>query len=60
MRDPCRVILLAPVLLLLHVAEEAPGFVTWLNNLVADGITFQRFAWVNGVGFLITLSVAIL
>ena len=60
MRDPCRVILLAPVLLLLHVAEEAPGFVTWFNNLVADGITFQLFAWVNGAGFLITLFVAML
>ena len=57
--DPCRVVLLAPVLLLLHVAEEAPGFVAWFNGLVADGITFQLFAWVNAAGFLITLSVAI-
>jgi hypothetical protein len=46
--------------LLVHVAEEAPGFVDWFNGLVADGITFPLFAWVNAGGFLITLSVAML
>jgi len=60
LRDPCRAIWLAPVLFLLHVAEEAPGFVAWFNDLVAQGINPQLFAWANVVGFLITLSVAAL
>lgn len=58
--DPCRIILLAPVLFLLHVAEEAPGFVAWFNRLVPQGITFELFAWANAGGFLITLSIAVL
>lgn len=57
--DPCRIVLLAPVLFLLHVAEEAPGFVTWFNGLVAEGITTELFAWVNAGGFVITLLFAV-
>ena len=60
LRDPCRAIWLAPIFFLLHVAEEAPGFVAWFNSLVAPGINPQLFAWANGVGFLITLSIAAL
>lgn len=57
--DPCRIILLAPALFLLHVAEEAPGFVAWFNGLVPEGMNPQLFAWANAGGFLITLCVAL-
>jgi hypothetical protein len=57
---PARIIWLAPLLFLLHVAEEAPGFVVWFNSLVRNGITQQSFLMVNASAFLITVFVAIL
>ena len=56
--QPHRAILLAPVLFIVHVVEEAPGFVVWFNTLVADGITQALFLTVNGFGLVITLAVA--
>jgi Protein of unknown function with HXXEE motif len=55
--DPSRLVLLAPLIFLAHVAEEAPGFVSWFNSLVRPGISQQLFSWVNGFGFLITVAV---
>ena len=47
-----------PVVFLLHVAEEAPGFVTWFNSLVAPPISQRLFLSVNAVALAITLVVA--
>lgn len=53
-----RVVLLSPILFMLHVIEEAPGFVAWFNSLVERGITQSTFLSVNAVGFLITVVLA--
>ncbi len=55
--EPYRAVLAAPLLLVLHLAEEAPGFVDWFNTLVADGITQAFFYTVNAFGLLITIAV---
>jgi hypothetical protein len=52
---PARVILLAPVVFLLHVAEEAPRFVAWFNALVEPDITTRLFLTVNASGLVVTL-----
>jgi len=50
--------LLAPLIFLLHVAEEAPGFVDWFNSLVRPEITPSIFYSVTAAGFVITLIVS--
>jgi hypothetical protein len=57
---PSRVILLAPVIFILHVVEEFPGFVAWFNSLVRDGISQRLFLQVNVSAFVITTLVAAL
>jgi len=47
-----------PIVFALHVAEEAPGFVAWFNNLVTPGITQRLFLSVNATALLITLAIA--
>lgn len=47
--------LLAPVVFVIHVIEEAPTFVPWFNSLVEPDITEPLFFSVNGVAFLITV-----
>ena len=49
---------LAPVVFLLHVAEEAPGFVRWFNSHVGRGITSESFWQVNISALVITGIVA--
>ena len=39
----CRIVLLAPVIFVAHVAEETPGFVEWANSLMQEGITERLF-----------------
>lgn len=58
--DPAAVILLAPVVFALHVAEEAPSFVAWFNSLVTPGISQGSFLRVNATALLITVTLAIL
>ena len=47
-------VLLAPIVLVIHVLEEAPEFVSWFNSLVEPDISEPLFLTVNGVAFLIT------
>ena len=56
--DPARVILLAPVIFLIHVLEEAPHFVNWFNTLVQPHISQGNFLGVNAFCFLVTLGLA--
>ena len=51
--------LLLPLVFLVHVAEEAPSFVTWFNSLVTPGITERLFLTVNLIAFLITLALGL-
>lgn len=51
--------ILSPVVFVLHVVEEAPGFVEWFNRLVEPDITPASFLSVNGVAFAVTVIVAI-
>lgn len=57
LRRPDRLILVAPVIFAIHVAEEAPGFVDWVNALMRPPITPELFYAVNAAGLLITLLV---
>src|SRR5688572_16132431 len=54
-----KLLLLAPLLFAAHVAEEAPGFVTWVNSHIDRDITQAAFWNVNTIAFLITLAVVI-
>lgn len=57
--DPFRLVLLAPFIFAVHVAEEtAAGFVAWFNSLVHPPITLGLFLTVNAVCFAITLFTA--
>ena len=47
--------LLAPVVFVVHVIEEAPSFVPWFNSIVEPDISQPLFLTVNGIGFLITV-----
>ena len=47
-----------PVVFILHVLEEAPGFVAWFNRHVDPDITSRLFLTVNAAGFVITLIAA--
>jgi hypothetical protein len=52
-----RAILLAPLVFILHVIEEAPGFVEWANAHVEPDITTGTFWSVNTTGLIVTLVV---
>ena len=56
----CRLVLLTPVLFVVHVVEEAPGFVEWVNSLVEEDITQQLFIAVNTGGFVVTAVLAVI
>lgn len=47
--------LLAPLILALHVAEEAPGLVQWLDRVVNVTMTTEAFVAINATGLLLTL-----
>jgi hypothetical protein len=47
---------LAPVIFVIHVAEERSGFVAWFNQHVARGITPDLFWTVNLAGLAITVA----
>jgi hypothetical protein len=55
-----KLVLIAPVIFILHVLEEAPGFVAWFNGLVPRGISQSLFLTVNAVALIITVLIAIL
>jgi hypothetical protein len=47
--------LLAPIIFVTHVVEEAPTFVSWFNRLVEPDITDGMFLRVNATAFVITI-----
>jgi hypothetical protein len=53
-----RLALALPVIFVVHVCEEAPGFVAWFNGLVSPHVTQQLFLTVNLVAFMMTLLVS--
>lgn len=55
-----RLALASPFVFIIHVLEEAPGFVAWFNSLVPRGITQGLFLTVNAVALTITVFVALL
>jgi hypothetical protein len=55
-----KLVLAAPFVFILHVLEEAPGFVAWFNSLVPRGITQNLFLTVNAVALTITVLIALL
>lgn len=52
-------LLAAPLIFAAHVAEEAPGFVTWVNSHIDRDITQEMFWTVNLTVLLITLGVVL-
>ena len=57
--DPFKIIYFAPVIFLLHVVEEFPNFVHWINALISDNITQDMFIAVNLAGFVVTVLFAL-
>lgn len=55
-----KLVLLAPLIFILHVLEEAPGFVVWFNSLVPRGISQDLFLTVNAVALIVTVVIALL
>ena len=55
-----KLVLIAPLVLVIHVAEEAPQFVSWFNSLVARGISQRLFLTVNATALLVTILLALL
>jgi hypothetical protein len=55
-----RLALFAPAVFILHVLEEARGFVDWFNGLVTRGITQEMFLWVNAIGLVLTVVISLL
>ena len=55
-----KLVLLAPFIFILHVLEEAPGFVAWFNSLVPRGISQNLFLTVNAVALTITVVIVLL
>jgi len=58
--NPNKFILLAPLVFIFHVAEEAPGFVSWVNALIDRDITPELFLSVNLGGFIIIAGLSVL
>ena len=57
-RSSRQVLLLAPLVFALHVYEEYPAFIEWMNRRVSVPMTAESFALVNGSAFLVTLVLA--
>ena len=53
-----KIVLAAPFVFILHVLEEAPGFVAWFNSLVPRSMTQSSFLAVNGAALMITILIA--
>jgi hypothetical protein len=51
--------LAAPVIFALHVAEEAPAFVPWINSLIEPDLNQRAFLGVNAGCFVISLVVSL-
>lgn len=49
---------LAPVIFVAHVAEEAPGFVAWINSHVTPDVSPSTFWQINTTAFVITVVVS--
>jgi hypothetical protein len=54
------VIIVAPFIFIAHFLEEAPGFVSWFNSHVSEGITSGLFWSVNVTALIITVIVTII
>ena len=52
--------LLAPLVFIFHVVEEAPTFVNWFNSLVEPNITPRIFLQVNVSVLVITIVLSLL
>lgn len=50
---------IAPLVLLAHVAEEAPGLVSWMNRRLELGLTMDYFVAMSTIGLLITVLVTV-
>ena len=53
-------IILAPFIFIAHFIEESPGFVSWFNSHVGQGITQELFRNVNITALVITVIVTII
>jgi len=58
--DPYKIVLLAPFIFVLHVAEEFPNFVEWANSLITRDITQEMFLMVNATGLVIIVLLVVL
>jgi hypothetical protein len=50
---------LAPLIVLAHVVEEAPGLIGWINRRFDLNLTMNYFVAVNTIGVLVTVVLAV-
>ena len=50
---------LAPLVVLAHVVEEAPGLLEWMNPRVEPDLTPGGFAAINAIGVVVTAILAV-
>jgi len=53
--NPQKAVLITPIIFILHVLEEFPSLVCWMNTLTDAGISQSFFITVNGFGLVITV-----
>lgn len=56
---PQYLLALAPLVVLAHIAEEAPGFLDWFNQHVEPDLGADTFVAINVTGVLITAFLAV-
>ena len=54
-----RLLYLAPLVLLAHVMEEAPGLIAWMNRRFELDLTMSYFVVINTIGLLVTVALAV-
>lgn len=54
-----RLLALAPLVLLAHVVEEAPGFIAWMNRRFELNLTMGYFVAMSAIGLLVTVVLAV-
>ena len=52
-----RLLSLAPLVFLAHVAEEAPGLIAWFNRHAEPDLTMSDFFAINAIGLLVTVVI---
>jgi hypothetical protein len=54
-----RLLSMAPLVLLAHVVEEAPGLIPWMNRRFELDLTMRYFITMSALGLIVTVALAV-